>query len=216
MNDFKPILAIETSGNLCSVCSYFNPNKYFELNINLKHSHSESLFNLTDSVINLAGTELKDYDAIAVSSGPGSFTGLRIGLSAAKGLALGAGLPVIPVPTFDALAAYLSGNLSEGAEFAIAVKVNTLEIYYARFYVKANNYEFIENLHIITYEEFLRQERDLLVFGNAQSLKEGIRISEPPASAIGRWAQIRGNKVTDYDFLEPNYMKNFITKEKQK
>ncbi len=216
MNDLKPLLAIETSGSLCSVCSYFDEDKFFELNINLKHSHSEKLFDLADQVIKLAGIELKDYEGIAVSSGPGSFTGLRIGFSAAKGLALGTGLPIFTVPTFEAMALHLCRYLPEETKFAIAVKVNTLEIYFAGFYVKSNNYIFIENLQIITSEEFLQKTNNLIVFGNASYGGTLNRINEPPASSVARWARFKGSKTFDYDFLEPNYMKNFIIKEKQK
>jgi tRNA threonylcarbamoyladenosine biosynthesis protein TsaB len=216
MNEIKPFLAIETSGSLCSVCAYFNEEKYFELNISLKHSHAERLFILTDQVVALSQVNLKDYEGIAVSSGPGSFTGLRIGMSAAKGLALGANLPIYSVPTFEALALHISNYLPEGTEFAIAVKVNTLEIYFARFYVKSNNYIFTENLQIITYAEFLQKTKNLLVFGNTGQNSVTERITAPPGSGIARWARLNGKGIFDYDFIEPNYMKNFIIKEKKK
>ena len=216
MNELKPLLAIETSGSLCSVCSYFNEEKYFELNISLKHSHAEKLFILTDQVVALSQVNLKDYSGIAVSSGPGSFTGLRIGFSAAKGLALGAGLPIYSVPTFEALALHIANYLPEGTEFAIAVKVNTLEIYFAGFYVNSNNYIFTENLQIITYAEFLQKSKNLPVFGNAGQKIGTERITAPPGSAIAKWARLYGKGIFDCDFIEPNYMKNFIIKEKKK
>jgi tRNA threonylcarbamoyladenosine biosynthesis protein TsaB len=216
MNEIKPLLAIETSGSLCSVCSYFDKEKYFELNISLKHSHAEKLFILADQVVALSQVDLKDYDGIAVSSGPGSFTGLRIGMSAAKGLALGAGLPIYTVPTFESLALHITNYLPEGTEFAIAVKVNTLEIYYAGFYVNSNNYIFTENLQIITYAEFLQKSKNIAVFGNAAPERGIERISAPPGSAVAKWARLNGKGTFDYDFTEPNYMKNFIIKEKKK
>ena len=92
---------------------------------------------------------LKNISAVAVSSGPGSFTGLRIGMSAAKGLAFGVSLPIISVPTFEALAFQLSNGLADGTEFIIANKVNSEEIYFAKFKVKSNNYIFAQDLQIV-------------------------------------------------------------------
>ena len=94
-----PILSIETSQNCCGACVYFNENKFFEMSVNSKFSHAEKIFEIIDTVIKSSGVALHDLGAIAVSSGPGSFTGLRIGMSAAKGVGFGASLPIIAVPT---------------------------------------------------------------------------------------------------------------------
>src|SRR5690606_14405031 len=104
----KPILAIETSGSICGTAVYFTPQKFFSVNIQLKNIHAEQIFNSIDFVLKSAGIKPDELSAVAVSSGPGSFTGLRIGMSAAKGFAFGAGLPIIAVPTFDALALQIS------------------------------------------------------------------------------------------------------------
>jgi len=85
--EHKPILAFETSESICGVCIYFSDEKYFSSAVNLKYSHSEMIFEITDCLLKLAGIQTADLVAIAVSEGPGSFTGLRIGFSAAKGLA---------------------------------------------------------------------------------------------------------------------------------
>src|SRR4030042_6611650 len=98
-----PILAIETSGELCSTAVMLSEQSFVEMNILKKHVHSQKLFDMIDLVLKNANVELKDIACIAVSIGPGSFTGLRIGLSAAKGMAVGANLPIVPVPSFQAL-----------------------------------------------------------------------------------------------------------------
>src|SRR5689334_18463142 len=70
----------------------------------MRGSHARTLLPLIDNALAAARCELSDLDLIAVSIGPGSFTGLRIGLSVAKGLALATGLPAVGVPTLEAYA----------------------------------------------------------------------------------------------------------------
>jgi tRNA threonylcarbamoyladenosine biosynthesis protein TsaB len=135
MTKDKPILAIETSEKNCGVCLFFNSEKYYEFSFHLKNAHSEKIFDLIEKVFQTAGFSIRETGAVAVSSGPGSFTGLRIGMSTAKGLAFGSSLPIIPVPTFDAMAFQLCNFFREGTEFAIANKVNLEEVYFARFKV---------------------------------------------------------------------------------
>ena len=212
----KPILAIETSGNLCGAVVYFDHSKYFEIIINFKNSHSALLLDIIDKVLNYAGIQLKDLDCIAVSSGPGSFTGFRIGYSAVKGLAFGSGITVCPVPTFEALALQLSHILSDGSEFIIANKVNVEEVYYARFHIKSNNYIFAEKLKIINISELPERSKGYTVFGNA--LEKENEYSAPSPLFVAEWCRQFGaeHKTLDYDFLEPNYFKNFIVKESHK
>jgi tRNA threonylcarbamoyladenosine biosynthesis protein TsaB len=81
-----------------------------EYSVNFKKTHSQTLLPMIDEMISLLGTELSTVDAIAVSGGPGSFTGLRIGSATAKGLGLALKKPLIHVPTLDATAYNLYGT----------------------------------------------------------------------------------------------------------
>ena len=238
MIEEKPILSIETSGSLCGVCAYFDDEKFFEAAAHLKNSHAEKLFDLIDFVIKSSGLAVKDFGAIAVSAGPGSFTGLRIGMSAAKGIAFGSSLPIIPVPTFEALAFQISSFLPEGTEFIIANKVNLEEIYFAKFRIRlphevsawqglieqSNNYIFVENLKIVNRNEYLNLRKDCPVFGNVEiQSQEKIssdknKIEAPTAFFLARWSKFFGNELStkNYDYLEPNYLKNFIVRERKK
>ncbi|HAB60785.1 MAG TPA: tRNA (adenosine(37)-N6)-threonylcarbamoyltransferase complex dimerization subunit type 1 TsaB, partial [Lachnospiraceae bacterium] len=74
-----------------------------EYTINYKKTHSQTLLPMLDAVVKMVELDLKDIDAIAVAMGPGSFTGLRIGSSTAKGLGLALNKPIIEVPTVDGL-----------------------------------------------------------------------------------------------------------------
>jgi len=223
MNEDKPILAIETSESICGACVFFSETKFFESKIYLKNSHTEKLFETIDHVMHSAGIETGDLGGIAVSSGPGSFTGLRIGLSAAKGIAFGSSLPIIPVPTFEAMALQLTGILPNGSEFIIANKVNMEEIYYAKFKINSNNYIFVENLNIVRHDNFLALAKDTLTFGNV-NLDSGLNYIEkknnftaPSPKYIAIWSKNFGSSLAtfNYDYLEPNYLKKFIIKERK-
>lgn len=98
------ILGLETSTAVCSVGLYRTGAPEIEHSLQESHIHSEKLLTLIQQVTSTAGITLGEIDAIAISIGPGSFTGLRIGLSAAKGLAFALDKPLVAVPTFDAIA----------------------------------------------------------------------------------------------------------------
>lgn len=98
------ILAIECSGLVAGVAITENENLLGEYTMNYKKTHSQTILPMLDELVNMIELDLNTIDAIAVSNGPGSFTGLRIGSATAKGLGLALNKPIIPVPTVDALA----------------------------------------------------------------------------------------------------------------
>lgn len=224
MDSQKPILGVETSQSLCSACVYFSDNEFYEINLNLKYSHAEKLFEIIDFVITSAGIKINDLSSIAVSSGPGSFTGLRIGMSAAKGLAFGASLPVIPIPTFEALAFQVSTYLPENSEFIIANKVNAEEIYFAKFKISDKNYKITEKLKVLNRSELKKHAENTLIYGNAllDSHSEihinKNNLSSPSSKYVAAWAELFGKDLLtfNYDYLEPYYLKNFMIKERKK
>ena len=99
------ILVIDTSGPVCGTAVMDGEKVYSEFTAQNRNTHSASLMPTIEAALNAAGTEMKDLDAVAAVTGPGSFTGVRIGVATAKGLAHGAGLPCIPVDALEALAA---------------------------------------------------------------------------------------------------------------
>jgi len=214
----KPVLAFETSENLCGVCIYFSDEKYFSASINLKHSHSEKIFEATEWLLKIAKIEPVDLDYIAVSEGPGSFTGLRIGFSAAKGIAYGANIPIIPVPTYEAFAFQLGKINNAEDEFIISNKVNKDEVYFAKFKIRGNSYIFVEDLTILKNDIFISKADRCQVFGSSVLLLN--KIPEypmvPDPLFIAKWAKEYGveKKTFNFDFMEPNYLKEFIVKEK--
>lgn len=101
------LLALETSTLAGGVALIEDERTVGELLLDVRATHSERVMPAIDHLLAGAGWQARDLDALAVSIGPGSFTGLRIGVSVVKGLALGLGALVTAVPTLDALAAGL-------------------------------------------------------------------------------------------------------------
>ena len=98
------ILAIDSSGLVASVALLEDDTLLAEYTVNYKKTHSQTLLPMLDAIVQMIDLDLNSIDAIAVSKGPGSFTGLRIGSATAKGLGLALEKPLIEVPTVDALA----------------------------------------------------------------------------------------------------------------
>lgn len=104
------ILGIESSSLVASVAVVTDDILTAEYTVNNKKTHSQTLLPMIDGMMKLLELEPEELDAIAVSGGPGSFTGLRIGSATAKGLGLALGKPLIHVPTVDAMAYNLYGT----------------------------------------------------------------------------------------------------------
>jgi len=222
MNDFLPILAIETSDSICSASLFFSEEKYFSTKITLKHSHSEKLFSIINSVVEQAEIQKHHIKSIAVSAGPGSFTGLRIGMAAAKGLSQSLNIPIYLVPTFEAIALQIASISPENSEFIIANKVGKDEVYFAKFQIKANNYIFKEELKIVPINQLKSLADNIMIYGNADFNSLGLynnvsALSSPEPEFIAIWASKFGNSVyvNNIDYLEPNYLKEFVIKEKK-
>lgn len=103
------ILGIESSSLVASVAIVEDGVTMAEYTANFKKTHSQTLLPMIDAMVSLLDVDLSTIDAIAVSGGPGSFTGLRIGSATAKGLGLALNKPLIHVPTLDGTAYNMFG-----------------------------------------------------------------------------------------------------------
>lgn len=103
------LLGIDSSGLVASAAVVEDDITVAEYTVNYKKTHSQTLLPMLDELKQMTELDLNSLDAIAVAAGPGSFTGLRIGSATAKGLGLVLDIPIIPVPTVDALAYNLYG-----------------------------------------------------------------------------------------------------------
>lgn len=98
------ILGVETSGLLCSIAWYENNHILLEYNIEKNQIHSAVLADLFQSGLNYLHKSVNDVSLIAIATGPGSYTGLRIGMSFIKGMCYGKNIPIIGISNFYVLA----------------------------------------------------------------------------------------------------------------
>ena len=105
MSAVQPVvLGFDTSGKYCSAALFADGVVVSAKHEDMSRGQAERLFPMLEEVLSGAGHTWADLDALGVGSGPGNFTGIRIGISAARGLALSLGIPAVSVPLMDALA----------------------------------------------------------------------------------------------------------------
>jgi tRNA threonylcarbamoyladenosine biosynthesis protein TsaB len=107
MDDMK-ILAVDTATRSCSVAVVEERSLLAEMTTARKQTHSKHLMEMINRVMELSGLDLSKLDGFAVTNGPGTFTGLRIGISSVKGLATASGKPVVGVSSLESLAVQAS------------------------------------------------------------------------------------------------------------
>lgn len=161
------ILAIETSSNNCSIAIFDNQKIIGSININGKNIHDSLLAETTKQLLNNTKIEFKDIQYISVNIGPGSFTGLRIGLSFAKGLIYGKEIKLITLVSNDILFDSINKILmpSNIKKIATLISAGNDNFYYKLFNVE--NDEVIEDLQIINSDEIIsKMYSDTLIIGN--------------------------------------------------
>lgn len=147
MSELK-ILAIESSGINSGIAIGTEKELIYESSLYLKHSHDETLAHQIKQTLELLKTSVDDFNAVAISSGPGSFTGLRVGSAIAKGLTFGNHPKLIDVPTMAAFAVAAS-------EFAVSLNVESIYVIIPSnkdyFFVQEFTQRGVENTEPILY-----------------------------------------------------------------
>jgi len=195
MSSNKKILSIETSSSICGV-SYIEGDRCIaSVDYDSSKKHTEVLPEYYNRLKKITGFKLNCIDAIAVSNGPGSFTGLRIGLSFAKGLAFSKGLPIIPVPTMMSLAYEIKEMTPKrGLIFSHA---NTI---FSQMIKWKNNLPYSDDpIMILTWENFLdeNENRDKVFQCNCE-LKENsqdLMKTKYSSSSVGLYASKNFEKL---------------------
>ncbi len=215
------ILAIETSTDVCSAALSANGVTMDSIVETGSRMQTARLAPMIEELLKRNGFSVKDCSAVAVSSGPGSYTGLRVGVSMAKGLCFGAGIPLIGVGTLDILAAQGIALSQTGADYVIPmIDARRMEVYQALYDGTGARIGEISPkiLDGSSYSELPSGKR-LLFCGNGcfkfESIierKGAIFIScDPSADYISRLAYINfmNENFEDVAYMEPFYLKEF-------
>lgn len=127
------VLAVDTATKSCSVAIVDEDTLLAEVSIISEQTHSKHLMNMISRAMGMTGLNINDLDGFAVIRGPGSFTGLRIGISSVKGLAIASGKPVVGISSLDALA--MQSNFSPYLIFPL-LDARKGEVYFSRYRFK--------------------------------------------------------------------------------
>lgn len=220
------ILNIETSTTNCSVALSKNgKTEVLKEDNDKSYSHAERLHVYIDEVLKKAGLKANDLDAVAVSKGPGSYTGLRIGVSAAKGLCFALNKPLISVPTLEALAHKV--QVEQGLIVSM-LDARRMEVYSAVYNSKHEEVRQTQAqiLDENAFSEALSQGKVYFVGNGVEKTKTIIQHPQavfiegelPSANQMAKiaFSKFQNNEVEDVAYFEPYYLKDFIALKSKK
>lgn len=220
------IILIETSTSLCSVALAENGAVTAYRESSAPKAHASLTVVFVQEVLEERGLKLSDCDAVCVSKGPGSYTGLRVGVSTAKGLCFGSGLPLLATGTLDTLAAQavMSRDVGTSADYKYIIPMidaRRMEVYSAVF--TAEGSQVTETQPVIvdenSFAEYLEQGPCLFIGDGAGKCADVIRHPDahfcqcnPKASAMLHPAleSLHNGDFCDVAYFEPFYLKEFV------
>ena len=219
------ILNIESATTVCSVALAQDGEVLHYLEINNGYAHAEKLAVFVDEILKKGAVETKDLDAIAVSRGPGSYTGLRIGVSLAKGLCYGSGKPLIAVDTLQQMclhpAVQKELNYLKDPMLCPMLDARRMEVFTAVYDIGLKPIRSFEALVLEedSFSEELSQD-GMLFFGNGSDKFKDVVKSEsayfvqdvwPSSLQMAPLAEIdfQRSAFVDVAYFEPFYLKEF-------
>ena len=215
------ILNIETSTKACSVALHKNGELIVSReDVTTNFSHSEKLLKFISELFSDAKLSLSDLDAIAVSMGPGSYTGLRIGVSTAKGLCYGLDIPLISISTLKAMSFGMALEIKADL-YCPMIDARRMEVYSAFFDINNTEVRKIQ-ADIIDENSYKKElEKKVVFFGDGSEKliekikdKNAIFVSDihPSAKNMGLLSYQKFTKslFEDLAYFEPFYLKDFV------
>ena len=222
------ILGIETATSICSVALVNNGNVLAIRESVGEREHSAALTGFIAEVFLEAGLSYQDVDAIAVSMGPGSYTGLRIGVSTAKGLSYALDKPIIAIDTLKALAwqalqkSKLENIHSNNSLFCPMLDARRMEVYTALYDHQLNEIQAVNAL-VVTEDVFGQfADREIVYFGDGASkcipvfsekgnfsFRENIVLSAEAVCMLAL-SEFANSNFADTAYCEPFYLKDFV------
>lgn len=220
------LLLIESSNEICSVALSQEKSIIQEKYIDKPNSHSVYLAPFVNEVLNNATMSINELDGVVISDGPGSYTGLRIGSSLAKGICLGAGIPLMAVSTLKGLAKKALNDYPSVDQAIALVDARRSDVYIGVYNQQLK--PIIKEQFITINSELKIEKSNAVVVGsgamkfiNELDVKKELKHSESVLyakdlldEAMLKWAKQDFVDLTSY---EPNYIKSvFVTKPKSK
>lgn len=215
------ILNIETSGKACSVAlSQYTDCKIFKSIEEDDFKHAEGLHLLAEAVVKEAGLTLKDLQAVAVSKGPGSYTGLRVGVSAAKGLCYALDIPLLGIDTLQIIASQAKQKTSGSFEKYVAmIDARREEVYLREFDTDLNP---LSEARAVVLPDYNVQYNNTVFCGDGSLKAKNYFQGEnllfvPEAKAMANFMCTYAAKAFDEKrfedtaYFEPFYLKEFYT-----
>lgn len=222
------ILSLETSVDTCSVAVHESGKLLTSATIEEPQAHASKLGLLIQKVLKDSNQSAKALDAIAVASGPGSYTGLRIGVSTAKGLCYSLDIPLIAINTLELMAFQASQSMNEEAFLCPMIDARRMEVYSLLMDSSLSILEPIkaEIIDEQSYFHLLKNNR-IAFFGNGAEKCKSIIANPnalfidgiiPSAISLGEMASRKFEKteVEDLIHFEPLYLKEFQVKKSTK
>lgn len=214
------ILSLETSTPVCSVALHENGSLLGVKEVEIPGAHSERLIGLIDELLEESQIKGEELAAIAVSEGPGSYTGLRIGVSTAKGLAFAWSIPLIGVSTLAALALGAKSKLTPNSKIIAMLDARRMEVYREIFdaemnsvafldseVIEANSFEmYLESSVVLFIGDAVPKVREVISHPNAIFLEE--KISAVQVGEIA-WIRFLKSEFENLAYFVPNYLKEF-------
>ena len=163
------LLHIESATDICSICISRENHIVAIKEVKDRNAHAAQITLLVTACLQKAQLQLKDLSAVSISSGPGSYTALRVGTSVAKGICYTCGIPLISVDTLQALALATANKSSKPAQFYCPmIDARRMEVYTALYDKKLNNTIPTTNLIVDTnsFEAYFSNEQTIVFCGN--------------------------------------------------
>lgn len=219
------IILIETSTPLCSTALVEDGKVVCERLSDEPRAHASKTALFVSEMLSEKGLKVSDCDAVAVSKGPGSYTGLRVGVSTAKGLCFGAGIPMISVGTLDTLVwQALDGNmLPEGCRYIIPmIDARRMEVYTGIFTPDGKQISptVAQIIDADSFKDQLAEGPVLFIGDGADKCKDTLTSPNarfiqccPKAASMMHPAleALEAKQFEDVAYFEPFYLKEFIT-----
>ena len=219
------IILIETSTSLCSTALVEDGKVVCERISDEPRAHASKTALFVSEMLSEKGLKVSDCDAVAVSKGPGSYTGLRVGVSTAKGLCFGAGIPMISVGTLDTLVwQALDGNmLPEGCRYIIPmIDARRMEVYTGIFTPDGKQVSptVAQIIDADSFKDQLAEGPVLFIGDGADKCKDTLTSPNarfiqccPKAASMTHPAidALEAKRFEDVAYFEPFYLKEFIT-----